>query len=74
MQTERRDELARYLLNNEVYTTFRYWPLNKVNLFKTYVDNTDLKNTDYISSHTLNIPLHHSLSDNEVLKIIDLVL
>ena len=73
VQTERRDELARYLLNNEVYTTFRYWPLNKVKLFKEYVDKTDLNNTDYISSHTLNIPLHHSLSDNDVLKIIDLV-
>ena len=41
VQTERRDELARYLLNNEVYTTFRYWPLNKVKLFKEYVDKTD---------------------------------
>ena len=68
-----RDESTRYLLNNEVYSTFRYWPLNKVKLFKEYIDKTDLNNTDYISSHTLNIPLHHSLSDNELSKIIELV-
>ena len=73
VQTKKRDELARYLLNNGVYSTFRYWPLNKVKLFRKYVDDSNLRNTDYISSNTLNIPLHHSLSDDEVSKIIDLI-
>ena len=74
VQTERRDDLARYLLKNDVYSTFRYWPLNKVELFKDYVDKTKLSNTDYISAQTLNIPIHHSLSDSDVSKIIDLII
>ena len=73
VQTERRDDLAKYLLEKGVYTTFRYWPLNKVKLFNQYVDDDILVNTDYISNHTLNIPLHHSLSDEDVSKIIELV-
>ena len=33
VQTDRRDDLAKYLLEKGVYTTSRYWPLNKVKLF-----------------------------------------
>jgi len=73
IQTDRRDRLAKYLLENGVYTTFRYWPLNKVKLLKKYCRDIDLINTDYISKKTLNIPLHHSLSDEDVSKIIELI-
>src|SRR3989454_9829188 len=33
VQSERRDELARHLLDHGVYTTFRYWPLHRVKMF-----------------------------------------
>jgi aminotransferase len=39
IQTKYRDELAKFLLNKGVYTTFRYWPLNKIELFSKYTDN-----------------------------------
>jgi dTDP-4-amino-4,6-dideoxygalactose transaminase len=73
IQTEYRDELAKYLLDNGVYTTFRYWPLHKVKLFKEFNIDGAYPNTDYIASHTLNIPLHQGLSNEDVSKITKLI-
>ena len=73
IQTEHRDALAKYLLDNGIYTTFRYWPLHKVELFKKFNVENAYPNTDYISSHTLNLPLHQSLSEEDVNKIIKLI-
>lgn len=70
IQTKYRDELAKFLLNKGVYTTFRYWPLNKIELFSKYTDN-ECPNSDYAALHTLNIPLHQSLSDEDVNLIIN---
>ncbi|CAC9578227.1 hypothetical protein [uncultured Gammaproteobacteria bacterium] len=69
IQTKYRDELAKFLLNKGIYTTFRYWPLNKIELFSEYLGN-ECPNSDYAASHTLNIPLHQSLSDKDVNLII----
>ena len=73
IQTDYRDKLAKYLLDNGVYTTFRYWPLHKVEFFKEYVDG-DYPNTDYIASHTLNLPLHQGLSNCDVEKVVNLIM
>ena len=70
IQTEHRDELAKFLLDKGVYTTFRYWPLDKIELFSEYAIK-DYPNSDYAASHTLNIPLHQSLSDEDVNLIIN---
>jgi dTDP-4-amino-4,6-dideoxygalactose transaminase len=72
IQTKKRNELAKYLLDNNVYTTFRYWPLHKINMFKDYVDG-DYPNSEYVSKVTLNLPLHQSLSNEDVNKIIKLI-
>ncbi|MDF1882121.1 DegT/DnrJ/EryC1/StrS family aminotransferase [Sulfurimonas sp. MAG313] len=64
--------MAKYLLDNGVYTTFRYWPLHKVEFFKPYVTKA-LPNSEYISKHTLNLPLHQSLSNEEIQTIITLI-
>jgi aminotransferase len=53
-----------------VYTTFRYWPLNKIELFSEYVIE-EYPNSDYATSRTLNIPLHQSLSDEDVDLVIN---
>lgn len=65
IQTKKRDELARYLLDNNVYTTFRYWPLHKVSMFHHDIDKR-LSNAELVTNITLNLPCHHSLSDNEI--------
>ena len=73
IQTEYRNELAKYLLDNGVYTTFRYWPLHKVELFSEFKIEGEYPNTDYISEHTLNLPLHQNLTDSDMDKIINLI-
>ena len=71
IQTNRRDELAIYLKENGIYTTFRYWPLHKVNFFKS--NHIDLPNADQASRLTLNLPIHQDLSNNDLDKIVDLI-
>lgn len=71
IQLGKRDELARFLFENGVYSTFRYWPLHRIKYFGQA--RVDLPNADYVSQHTLNIPLHQSLSDNDVSKVLDLI-
>ena len=72
VQTENRDALAQHLLDNDIYSTFRYWPLHKVSAFASCAD-IKLDNSDYIASRTLNIPLHHSLTDENVNLIIETI-
>ena len=70
IQTKHRDKLAQFLLNQGIYTTFRYWPLDKVDMFSDSVTNT-YPNSDYAAKYTLNLPLHQGLSNQEVLLIIN---
>jgi dTDP-4-amino-4,6-dideoxygalactose transaminase len=69
IQTKHRDELAKFLLANGIYTTFRYWPLDKIQLFSKYASSS-YPNSDFAASHTLNIPLHQSLTNEDVKLII----
>jgi aminotransferase len=70
VQTERRDELARHLLDNGIYTTFRYYPLHLVPAYKA---RTHLPNAEYVSERTLCLPLHQNLTDHDVEHIISSV-
>ena len=60
---ERRDDLAKYLKDEGVYTSFRYYPLHKVKYFD---DGLQLKNTEEIMNKTLCLPLHQGLTDDDV--------
>ena len=72
IQVADRNKLAHYLKDNGVYTTFRYWPLSRVDYFSGN-NPLDFPNTEYAANHTLNLPLHQSLSDSDVLTVIDLI-
>jgi dTDP-4-amino-4,6-dideoxygalactose transaminase len=65
----KRNELAKYLKNNNVYTTLRFYPLH----YHFRSDNI-LPNTDILAAQGLNLPLHPDLSDDDISRIIDLVL
>lgn len=58
-----RDELAKFLRENGIYTTFRYYPLHRV---KGYNINESFPEADFAADHTLCIPLHQALTDFEV--------
>jgi dTDP-4-amino-4,6-dideoxygalactose transaminase len=67
IQTTYRDELAKYLKSNEIYSTFRYYPLH---LVPYYQYNNDIPTATKVSNETLCIPLHQSLSESDVQKVI----
>ncbi len=58
-----RDDLAKFLRENEVYTTFRYFPLHRV---KHYGIEGSFPNADFASDYTLCLPMHQSLTDADV--------
>lgn len=60
VQTPHRDELAVWLKEGEVYTTFRYWPLHQAYGWDVY-----LPMADFAADRTLLLPLHASLTDAE---------
>jgi len=66
----KRDELARFLLDNDVYTTLRYHPLHLNSIYKQM--DVRLPNCERLNEDALSIPLHPRLSDSDVDKIIDL--
>lgn len=63
----RRDDLARYLYSNGIYTTLRYHPLH-LNLI--YGSTAKLPNCEQLNEEGLNLPLHPNLSEEDVEKII----
>lgn len=67
---ELRDALARELLDQGIYTTFRYWPLHLVSL---YGSTASLPEAEAATRQTLCIPLHHGLTDDEVSAVIDAI-
>jgi aminotransferase len=66
-----RDKLAQHLLTKGVYTTFRYWPLHKTRMYARPA--ASFPGAEYASASTLLLPLHQSLSDNDVDQVIDAV-
>jgi aminotransferase len=67
LQTKSRNELAQHLLDQEIYTTFRYFPLHKIDYFKSKVS---LNNSDVASETSLLLPLHANLTESQIEKII----
>ena len=68
IQTEHRDDLAKYLKDNGIYTTFRYYPLHWI---KYYKSSEKLKNSEYVANNTLCIPIHQALTKEDVNYIIN---
>ena len=64
----KRDELAHYLLEKEIYTTLRYHPLHMNTLYgqtKVY-----LKNSEQLNKEALSIPIHPRMSNEDVMKVV----
>ncbi len=70
IKNDKRDELAAYLRERGVYTTYRYFPLHRV---RGYNVSGDFPNADYATDNTLCLPMHHSLSDDDLDKIVSLI-
>ena len=63
LKNDKRDNLAKFLRDNGIYTTFRYYPLHWV---KFYGIDEKFPNAEYAANNTLCLPIHQSLSDNDI--------
>jgi len=66
----RRDALAEYLKQKGIYTTFRYFPLHKVQFFE---DSSHLPNAEQMNETVLNLPLHQNLGDDDLDLVVESV-
>ena len=71
IRVPRRDELALYLLDNEIYTTLRYHPLHMNPLYKQM--DKKLPNCEQLNDDALSIPIHPRLTEDDVEKIIQTI-
>lgn len=65
-----RDRLAQYLLQNEIYTSFRYWPLHRMRM---YVSSSTFPLADLAAATTLLLPFHQGLSALDVSQVIEVI-
>ncbi len=70
IRVPKRDEMAKKLFDEGIYTTLRYHPLHLNPLYKS---TAKLPNSEILNETGLNIPLHPSLSMDDVDQIIDRV-
>jgi aminotransferase len=67
----KRDKFARHMVANNVYVTFRYFPLHLVEYYrKRHGANVSLPVSEKINEETINIPLHQNLTDEDVEHIV----
>jgi aminotransferase len=64
---EKRDILAEYLKENKIFSTFRYYPMHKTNLYK---QECYLPTTEKIYKNMLCIPCHKNLTDKNIEYIV----
>lgn len=71
IKVKNRDELAKYLLSEGIYTTLRYHPLHMNEIYKQ--TDVSLPNCEILNSYCLSIPLHPRLSTLDVEKVVEKV-
>uniref|UniRef100_A0A6H1ZD69 Putative DegT/DnrJ/EryC1/StrS aminotransferase family protein n=1 Tax=viral metagenome TaxID=1070528 RepID=A0A6H1ZD69_9ZZZZ len=63
----KRDELAKFLLDNGIYTTVRYQPLH---LIKSYQCQQKLPVAELLNEQLINLPLHPSITSEQLVYIV----
>ena len=66
-----RDDFAKFLRDRDIYTTFRYYPLHWVDFYGHSGEHYE--GSEWAANHTLCLPIHHSLKDEEVHYIIETI-
>ncbi|MDS1270791.1 DegT/DnrJ/EryC1/StrS family aminotransferase [Lipingzhangella sp. LS1_29] len=61
-----RDQVAADLLDNDIYTTFRYPPLHKV---PAYQSGGEFPDAEWAAESTLLLPMHQALTDSDVQQV-----
>ncbi len=69
IRVPKRDELAYYLLDEQIYTTLRYHPLHLSPLYRQM--DVRLRNCEQLNTDALSIPIHPRMSDVDVDKVVE---
>jgi len=69
IRVPKRDELAHYLLSEQIYTTLRYHPLHLNPLYGQM--DVRLPNSEQLNADALSIPIHPRMTDAEVEKVVE---
>ena len=71
IRVPKRDALAKYLMDNQIYTTLRYHPLHLNPIYKQM--DVTLPNSEQLNEEALSIPLHPNMSIDDVNKVINAI-
>ena len=66
----KRDQLAKFLRDHDIYTTYRYYPLHRG---PGYGVTGKFENADYAADNTLCLPMHQSLSLEDTARVVETV-
>jgi len=69
---KKRNDFAKYMLKNNVYTVLRFPPLHINKKFKKYCCGS-FENSQNLYENGINLPIHNNLNDNDLDKVINLV-
>lgn len=68
IRVPKRDDLAKYLFDKQIYTTLRYHPLHLNPLYGQ--TNVCLENSEILNEDALSIPLHPNMSLDDAKKVV----
>ena len=68
-----RDRLAKFLYTKGIYSSLRYYPLNKIKIFKKYCKTSDYRGSNYFEKYALNLPMHQGLKNSDVKKVCKMI-
>jgi aminotransferase len=63
-----RDALAHQLHRDGIYTTFKYWPIHRMSLYRQASGR--FRGAEQAAASVLLLPLHHGLSSGDVERVI----
>lgn len=66
----RRDKLAKFLRERQIYTTYRYFPLHRV---KGYGLSGSYPNADYAADNTLCLPIHQNITVDDAGMVVEAI-
>ena len=64
-----RDELAEFLYKKNIYSSLRYYPLNKIKIFRKFCTRLNYSGSNYFEKHALNLPMHQGLKISDIINI-----
>jgi dTDP-4-amino-4,6-dideoxygalactose transaminase len=69
-----RNQLIRFLKERDIQATFHYVPLHSTEAGKKFsLSNKDLKNTDWVSSSIIRLPLHDCMTLKDASTVIEAI-